>query len=127
MPDRCEQALGEPRAWIVVVVVQIVHMPGRRVAVLDVHREEKRDRVVGACTTKSRDGRGEGLEIEVAHRRDDAGEGAREVIVDESATLTHRAANDALQWSQRKVRRDIADLLDPRRFEFDAALGGKAW
>ena len=38
---------------------------------------------------------------------------------------TYRAANDALQWSQRKVRRDIADLLDTRRFELDAALGGE--
>ena len=45
----------------------------------------------------------------------------------ESATLTHRAAHDALQCSQRKVRRDIADLLDTCRFELDAALGGEPW
>ena len=61
----------------------------------------------------------------MVHRRHDIGERAPDVIVHDSPIFTYCAVNDALRWGQRKVGRNIADLLDTCRLELHAALGAE--
>ena len=101
-------------------------MRGRCAFSLGVHREQEGHGVVGAGAREAGDGGGERLEVEVAHRRLQPGEGGVDVAVHDGAALAHRAPDDALERGEGDVVGDGADVRDARGFERRAAFGPEA-
>ena len=117
-------ASGE--SGIAVVVVQVVLMPWLRRTVFGVHGEEKWDRLVGTRAREARDGRGKGLEIEIANRRHEHREcTAYHVAVETSASFVYRPSDDTLQVCEGEGLRDVPDLADARGFERGPAFLGE--
>ena len=67
--NRLDQAVGNVRAGVVVLLVQIVGMFERGAVTLGVNREQERNGVVGTRSGEPRNCRSEGFEIQVANRR----------------------------------------------------------
>ena len=122
-----DEVLGKRRSGIVITLVQVVLVPWLRPTVFRVHREEKGNGLVGTCAREARDGRGKGLEIEIANRRHEHRECTRHVAMQAGAAFVYRPSDDALQVREREGFRNVSYLADALGFERGPAFLGEPW